>query len=622
MNKNKTNTLLILTILFASMTIGFSTNYIVFAENTAEPTLERIMIDEDEIDYFNFENNTIVTVEYSVDRQVGVDGVILVGFGSELDMDPFNSINLNYSYSLQDRIYYIGDIELTENSYFKGYGWAGDIANGTYEEVEEFNHLDQWHYLFVNEEGVPPEFHGIVNVTSSGGFRTYYAPANQTNHNIVISYRVYGGTEADNVTLVYSVYRDKLYNASLNVFDSSIVFKNMTYADISTETYVVFNTTIELTDRTLYFTANNSFGWDTWDDGLVKSYLNIYAINNGFYFNSNTVLHELITDVDEVDILITTLNSTEADLFGIGYYVIESLENDTEIVTWTQIEGTLQSNYTEENDFGNNDTIHEYNVTLGIFDVDNIIYFEAYNIYYGELYNETVGNYHTVRIYDSRPYLNLLPISGAYVNHEDVTFSFEIALNRGNITEILMDYGDGSPVANLTTLEADEDDGKYYVIHTYPVTTEGYNVTLTVSTSLGTFNSTTNYLYLDFDAPTLEITEFTNNVTEITNGYVELYFTYSDDYSGVWKVTVDWGDGVVQNATEDSYAFHYYVKSGTYTVIVEVEDKGGNTFSLSIIYTITLPVNTPTDQVPFAALSAFISILFLGCSVFLLKRRK
>ena len=604
------------------MTIGFSTNYIVFAENTAEPTLERIMVDEDEIDYFNFENNTIVTVEYSVDRYVGVDGVILVGFGSELDMDPFNSINLTYSYSLQDRIYYIGDIELTENSYFKGYGWAGDIANGTYEEVEEFNHLDQWHYLFVNEVGVPPEFHGIVNVTSSGGFRTYYAPANQTNHTIVISYRVYGGTEADNVTLVYSVYRDKLYNASLNVFDSSIVFKNMTYADISTETYVVFNTTIEFTERTLYFTANNSFGWDTWDDGLVKSYLNIYKINNGFYFNSNTVLHELITDVDEVDILITTLNSTEADLFGIGYYVIESLENDTEIVTWTQIEGTLQSNYTEENDLGNNDTIREYNVTLGIFDVDNIIYFEAYNIYYGELYNETVGNYHTVRIYDSRPYLNLLPISGAYVNHEDITFSFEIALNRGNITEILMDYGDGSPVANLTTLEADEDDGKYYVIHTYPVTTEGYNVTLTVSTSLGTFNSTTNYLYLDFDAPTLEITEFTNNVTEITNGYVELYFTYSDDYSGVWKVTVDWGDGVVQNVTEDSYAFHYYVKSGTYTVIVEVEDKGGNTFSLSIIYTITLPVNTPTDQVPFAALSAFISILFLGCSVFLLKRRK
>ncbi|MCK4896133.1 MAG: hypothetical protein KAS47_04945, partial [Candidatus Heimdallarchaeota archaeon] len=425
-----------------------------------------------------------------------------------------------------------------------------------------------------------------------------------------------------NVTLVYTVYRDKLYNASINVFDGTVIFKNMTYADISTETYVVFNTSIEFTDRTLYFTANNSYGWDTWSDGLVKSYLNIYAISNGFNFNSNTVLHELITDVDEVDIIITTLNSTDAESFGIGYYVIESLENDTEIVSWTEIEGTLQSIYTEVNDLDNNDTIREYNVSLGIYEVDNIIYFEAYNIYYDELYNETVGNYHTVRIYDSKPYLELFPVSGSYENHEDVTFSFDILLNRGNITEILMDYGDGSPVANLTALEVDEDDGKYYVAHTYPVVTDGYNVTLTVSTSLGTFNSTTNYLYLDFNAPTLEITDFTNNITEITDGYVELFFTYSDDYSGVWKVHIDWGDGVVQNVTNDNFAFHYYVKSGTYDVVVEVQDKGGNTFSLNIIYTIELPDTTPTEQVPFAALSAFISMIFLGCTVFLIKRRK
>lgn len=604
------------------MTLGFSTINTVFAASTAEPTLERIMIDEEEIDYYNFENNTIVTVEYSVDRSIEVDGVILVGFGSELDLDPFNSINLTYSYSLQDRTYYIGDIELFENSYFKGYGWIGDITNGTYEDVEEFNHLGPWHYLFVNEVGVPPQFHGIVNATFTGGFHTYYAPTNQTNHTIVISYRVYGGTEADNVSLVYSVYRDKLYNASLNIFDSTIVFQNMTYADISTETYVVFNTSLEFTERTLYFTANNSYGWDTWGDGLVKNNLNIYKINNGFDFNSNTVLHELITDVDEVDIIITTLNSTEYDSFGIGYYVIESLENDTEIVSWTQIEGTLQSYYTEVNDFDYNDTMREYNVSLGIFDVDNIIYFEAYNIYYGEVYNETVGHYHAIRIYDSKPYLELFPVSGSYVNHEEVSFSFDILLNRGNITEILLDYDDGSPVANLTTLEPDEDNGLYYVIHTYPVATEGYNVTLTVNTSLGTFNTTTNYLYLDFDAPTLEITEFTNNATEITDGYVELYFTYLDDYSGVWKVSIDWGDGVVQNVTEDNFAFHYYVKSGNYTVIMEVQDKGGNTFSTSIIYTIKLPETTPTGQVPFAALSVFISLIFLGCIVFLTKRRK
>ncbi|MHA1551912.1 MAG: hypothetical protein ACTSQC_08205 [Candidatus Heimdallarchaeaceae archaeon] len=621
MNNRKVNTLLILTILFASMTLGFSTNYNVFAANTAEPTLERIMVDEEEIDYYSFENNTVITVEYSVDRNVGVDGVILIGSGSELDMDPFNSINLTFSYSLQNRTYYIGDIELTENSYFKGYGWVGDITNGTYEEVEEFNHLGQWHYLFVNEDGVPPEFHGIENATSTV-FHTYYSPANQTNHTIEISYRVYGGTEDDNVTLVYSVYRDKLYNASLNVFDSTVMFKNMTYAEDSTETYVVFNTTIEFTERTLYFAANNSYGWDTWDDGLLKNNLNIYTITNGFYFNSDTVLQESITDVDEVDIIITTLNSTDYDSFGIRYYVIESLENDTEIVSWTDIEGTLQSNYTEVNVLGYNDTMREYNVSLGIFAVDNIIYFEAYNIYYGELYNETVGHYHTVRIYDSKPYLELFPVTGAYVNHEEVTLSFDILLNRGNITEILMDYGDGSPIANLTALEADEDNGRYYVTHTYPVTTEGYNVTLTVSTSLGTFNSTTNYLYLDFDAPILEITDFTNNITEITDGYVELYFAYGDDYSGVWKVHIAWGDGVVQNVTDDNFAFHYYVISGIFDVVVEVQDKAGNTFNLTIVYTIELPETTPTEQVPFAVLSSFISIIFLGCTIFLMKKRK
>ncbi|MBY9002262.1 MAG: hypothetical protein KGD64_15185, partial [Candidatus Heimdallarchaeota archaeon] len=579
MNSKKINTLLILTILFASMTLGFNSHYNVLAASTAEPTLEHIMIDEDEIDYYNFENNTEITVEYSVDRYSGVDGIVLVGEGSNLNMTTVDSLNLAFSYSFQDRTYYTVTFELTENTYFKGYGWVGDKTNGTYEEVDEFNHLGPWHYLFVNEQGIPPEFHGIVNATNTGGFHTYYAPSNQTNHTIVISYRVYGESINENITLVTSVYRDKLYNASLDVFDSSVQFIKMNYANVSTETYAVYNTTITFTERTLHFAANNSYGWDTWDDGLVKTYLNIYEINNGFYFKSDTVLQESITNVDEIEILITTLNSTETETFGIGYYVIESLENDTEIVSWTQVEGTLQNNYTEINDFGYNDTMREYNASIGVHAVDNIIYFEAYNIYYGEIYNETVGNYHTIRIYDSKPTLELYPISGSYVNHEDVTFKFDIFLNRGNITEILIDYDDGSLIANLTALEPDEDDGLYRVTHIYPLITNDYNITLTVSTSLGTSNNITNYLYIDFDAPTLEITAYTNNATEITDGYVELYFTYDDDYSGVLTVYIYWGDGVVQNATDDSFAFHYYVESGTYDVVVEVQDKGGNTFN-------------------------------------------
>ena len=601
------------------MTLGFNSKFNVTAETTAEPTLERMMVDDQEIDYYNFENNTLITVEYSVARDF-VDGVVLVGEGSGLDLNPVNGLNLSFSYSYREKTFYTLEFEIYENMTFKAFGWVGDKTNGTYEEVEDFNHLGPWHYLFVNEQGLPPEFHGIVNATQTG-FHTYYAPSNQTNHTIVISYRVYGEGSNENITLVTSIYRDKLYNASLNIFDSSIQFTKMVYQE-STEPYVIYNTTITFTERTLYFAANTSFGWDSYDDGVVKDSLNIYEINNGFDFESDTILQEPITDVDDVEILITALNSTETETYGIGYYVIESLDNDTEIVEWTEVEGTLQNNYTEENDLGNNDTIREFNISLGIFDVDNIIYFEAYSYFNGERYNETSGNYHAIRIYESIPDLVLNPKSESYVNHEDVSFTFDITLYRGNITEILLDYDDGSPIANLTALEPDEEDGLYHVTHVFPILTDGYNITLTVTTSLGTSNSTTNYLYIDFDAPTLEITGFTANATEIIDGYVELYFDYEDDYSGIWTVYIDWGDGVVQNATDEHFAFHYYVKDGTYEATIEVQDNGGNTFSLSIIYTINLPDNTPTVQVPLATISIFVSIILLGGTVYLSKRRR
>ena len=136
------------------------------------------------------------------------------------------------------------------------------------------------------------------------------------------------------------------------------------------------------------------------------------------------------------------------------------------------------------------------------------------------------------------------------------------------------------------------------------------------------FKTITNNLYLDFDPPTLELTQYTSNATEITDGYVELYFTYADDYAGIWKVIIDWGDGIVQNVTDDNYAFHYFTKSGTYEVIIKAYDRGKNTFSLSLIYTITLPEVEPTEQVPFAFISTLIGIFVVGYVVFRLKRKK
>ena len=597
----------------------------VVAASTAEPVFEGFTAEGFETyTGINFPNGTKITVEYSVERNIGVSGVVIVGNGSGLDMDPSASLELNYTSSAVDRSYYSGTFTLTGNTIFKGYGYIGLITNGTYEEVEVFNHLEPWHYLFVNEEGLPPEYHSIVNATSTATPNVFYAPSNQTNHTISISYKVYGGTPEDNVTLAVSVYRDKITNASLNIFDSDISFIKMDWYNSSNSQYETFNTTITFTERTIYFCANNSFGWDTWGGtNELHESLNIYRINNGFYFNSRTILSESHTDVDTVDFTIRAYNATDVETFGIQYYVTESSTNDTEIVPWTLSEGVLGAEYNFTKTNGYNDTIREFNVSIGVYDLGNIIHYEAYNIYYGEYYNETTGIYKTIEIFNSVPQLSIHPLNGTYTNNETVVFTCEIDTIRGNLTGVLFDYGDGSPLENLT-LSIEEENGAEIVeaTHVYNVggASESFTVTLYVNTSLGTTNYTSSFIYLDFTAPLLEISRFSNNETAIRDGYVELEFSYSDDYSGILYVYIDWDDGTILNVTDDNFAFHYYTLSGNYTVNVTAMDKAGNGYSIYIEFNIVLPeVTTTPEQTPFAISTAIIFLILTG---FIINRRK
>ncbi len=605
--------------------MGHLLNNNVKAASTAEPVFEGFTAEGFETYAgINFPNETEITVEYSVDRFVGVSGVVIVGSGSGLDMDPSVSLELNYSSSAVDRSYYTGTFTLTGNTIFKGYGYIGLKTNGTYEEVEVFNHLEPWHYLFVNEEGLPPEFHSIVNATQTPTPNEYYAPSNQTNHTISISYKVYGGTPEDNVTLALSVYRDKIFNASLNIFDSDITFIKLDWYNSSIPQFETFNTTITLTARTIYFCANNSHGWDTWGGtNELRDSLNIYRINNGFYFNSRTILSESHTDVDSVDFTIKTANATDVETFGIQYYVTESSTNDTEIVPWTLSEGILgaEYNYTKLNGF--NDTIREFNVSIGVFDLGNIIHYEAYNIYYGEYYNETF-TLRTIEIFNSVPVLSIHPLNGTYFNNETIVFTCDIDTVRGNITGVLFDYGDGTPLENLTLFVLEEN-GQEYVetTHTYSVggASASFTVVLYVNTSLGTTNDTSSFIYLDFTPPLLEISSFSDNETAIENGYVELEFSYSDDYSGILYVYIDWDDGTILNVTDDTYAFHYYVLSGNYTVKISAVDKAGNEYNSYIEFNIVLPevITTPLET-PYAISGALTLLTLTGFIVYRRKR--
>jgi hypothetical protein len=612
MRTKKTLAFIIVTTILVTIALGTIPNRVAHANTTARPRFENLSSDP-QSNGLNFQNGTLITVEYSVYRYSSVNGVIIVGSGSNLSIDINDGLELNFSHSLRDRSYYTGTFNLTENTYFKGYGWIGEITNGTYEEVDDFAHLGPWHYLFVNEYA-PPEFDNIINATSTGVTGVYYSPANQTNHTIVIRYRVYRGSEDDEITLAVSSFRDKISNASLNIFDSDVQFIKMNWVNESHSTYVVFNTSIILTERTIYFSANNSYGWDTWQGNVVQDTLNIYKINNGFHFESKTILNELHTDVDPVNIKITAINNTLSETYGVGYYVLESPENRSEIIPWTLVEATLNDTYNETNENNYNNTVSEYLVSLGTFEIDNLVYFEAYNIYKGEYYNETTGILHLVKIYDSIPHLTLSPKNESYTNNATVTFTYAIDLARGNITGVLFDYGDGTPLDSLILNETNT------ISHNYPsdVTTV-YEFTLFVNNSLGKTNNITNIIYLDFNGPDVEITAHSNNTGVVIDGYVELYFNYSDDYSGVKLVWIYWDDGTVQNVTGDYYAYHYYLESGDYNITILTQDKAGNNYSVSISYVVELPIYTTPDQTSFGWFAILLSILTIGV---ILKRNK
>ncbi len=606
-------------ILLVTITIGLGqlTDFKVAAEtDPTEPVFEGFTAEGyDNTNAINFIENTEITVEYSVGRYAGVEGVNIYGFGSGLNITPTEGLALNFSYSLKERTYYEGSFKLTNLTQFKGYSWVGDIANGTYEELAVFNHLDAWHYLYVNEDGTPPEFARIYNASSTTTPGIYRATANKTETPILVVYRVYGGSPSDLVTLVTSVYRDVIYNTSINIFSGSIDVIPMNFS-VEEETYVEFNATIDFTDRTLYFCANNSYGWDSWDSSSneLRSQVNIKALYNGYDFYSQLTFGDVVTDVDDIRLNITTYNTTEIESFGINYYVEESIDNDTRVVPWTQVGATLNQTYVEINDADNNDTVREYLVSLGSFSAGNILCYEAYNIYYGEFYNETNGRMNKLTIYDSKPYLTLYPINNSYINRNNITFWYDAEIARGEITEATLDFGDGSP---FEILGVGEDN---ITSHLYPEVTGEFNATLNVTINIIRetqapilINNTVSVLiYLDFEAPTLNIVSKTNNETDIVDGYVELYFEYSDDYTGVLRVWVFWGDGTVQNVTGDTFVYHHYTNSSFYTITIMAEDKAGNQNNVTITYNVVLPEELIITPTPYALIPAIFSIMLIG----------
>ncbi|MHA1954425.1 MAG: hypothetical protein ACW96U_10825, partial [Candidatus Heimdallarchaeaceae archaeon] len=124
MRLKKSLTLLLLTSILVSVVFSVTNTINVIAEDEAKPRLESLTAEGFEgFTGQNFPTGTLIIVEYSVKRYVGVDSVILVGEGSNFTLDINQGLELNFSHSFEVRSYYTGTFNLTEKTYFKAYGW-------------------------------------------------------------------------------------------------------------------------------------------------------------------------------------------------------------------------------------------------------------------------------------------------------------------------------------------------------------------------------------------------------------------------------------------------------------------------------------------------------------------
>ena len=374
--------------------------------------------------------------------------------------------------------------------------------------------------------------------------------------------------------------------------------------------FPVYTISFNLTERMIYFVANNSAGWDL---NAETGELQVYKIQNGFYFESLPEESDYYTDIDDVTVILRTLNETKNDEFGLSYKVEESQTNRTEIVPLTDLtDGVLINETNVTNSDGWNDTIREYRFNLGKFNKGNIISFRAFNLYYGERYNETEGEFHELEIYDSKPVLTLFPYSQTYFNYTTITFNYTIQLAKGDLSEIFFNFGDGK-IENITDFE------KMSTVHSFANESKEYNVSLYVETTLGTSENISSLIYIDLEIPTLLIDPKSTNtsLSKSIDGYVELFFSYEDNFD-IAYVYIDWGDGTVWNATNSNSASHQYTSSGDFEAKIVVTDKAGNNNTISIIFSVELQKET-TQTTPFAW--AF-SIFALGVMIFIWKKKK
>ena len=507
--------------------------------------------------------------------------------------------------SYRENSYYKVKLNITSFTKFWAWAWSGNINNRTIEEIEPFAHGEKAHYVFVQGQQLPPELIGVEGATQVNTQATkYYVP---TGHNVTIKYQIKNSTGNEKLYLAFATNKTILYNDTVKLPQNTdpnngyIYFvKEMqlfSYSPGLPDKPAVYQTTITFNAKTLYFAAKGPIGWELETDTLKQPRINM--LSNGFQLNS-TVFDHGFGEGENITIQVTALNSTPYDTFYFRYRIYENLTT-TEAGNWTQIQLTnpVKTNITID---GKNSSKLTFSVTIGPFQANKSVEYQAFAKYLMDTQNETINQLHRINVYPIKPYGKII-IQDKYTNAQNYTITWTKGTFVGEITNITL-YVNGTYQAEITNEEN----------YTIDLPNEGiYLIEINITNSYNQSAIVNKTLTVDRTKPTIQVLNLENNTKYVSGEKIKIAYADNSTFwqSGIKQVLVNWGDGIIIDATNLTTISHNYYKTGKYNVTITVYDNAGNNNSITIIITVekaaTIPTSTYQTQTPFTTITIIIA---------------
>ncbi len=599
------------------------------------PKFNSVVPDGEDVDYI-FNQNETVKLQYTADR-FEVEGLVILANGSDLswEFNFTNPQNFTKTSSLGPTSVYEYEFNVTSYTIFIVYSWYNDISNRTMEELENVDGA-LGHQLWITEGSQYPNFNDVQGGTPQDENieieenTEFYVPMYK-NVTIVYTTQDPAAVNSTYVILTFANSEEDLYNETLSVRVS------MNQTIFSEEGVSTFEYTYNVTQRLVYFTAFNDFGWERKRHNQPI----FHKITTGFDFSFELFESENeFTDLDPIVFNVTASNSTSDDMFSYRYRYFENNTSENPLVDWT--EKPLDEFFVEQkylnvsiDDVNHTQNVTIYNVYFELdLNVSNVLELQVFVDYLGHSENSSIPKIITIQ--DSKPEVSLTTPDIKITNADNGFIGWEYSSLRGTVSEALI--SSNTTIATLSNLSVLGDDNQTFSFDDGAGVIEGYHeITLNVTNSFEIVNISdplgpritvfasriiTAIYRVDTTIPTVS---FINNPLQSEpDGRVKVEFDFDDlgiYPTGVVYATLSWGNGLIINATSLTEASIVYRKSGTYTITLNVTDAAGNSNVDSFEIEVTVPTIETSDRKrgPISAISIFAAFITI---VMVIKSRK